>query len=95
MSDFELDASEIAGYVTVENHFYPEEYEVEIPHLGTLPNFGTKALDAVQVETFKNAGYEWPEDNHLVLVVKEPEPVVEEEESSPPPPDEEPTGGSE
>jgi hypothetical protein len=74
MSDTNLEPEEIAGYVTVENHFVTEGTEIEIPHLGTVPNFGTKALDSVQVNNFKDAGFEWPDDNNLVIVTKDPDP---------------------
>jgi hypothetical protein len=57
--------------VTVHNDFYPEGEEIEIAGLGSVPNHGTKELSDNQVLFYKAAGYEWPEDDHLVIEIKD------------------------
>jgi hypothetical protein len=90
----ELAPEDIAGYVTLKNEMYPEGFEMEIPHLGIVSNYGTKALNVVQIAEFRGAGFEWPDDDHLVVVVAEaPEEVINLEELPPPPFDSSTTGG--
>lgn len=53
--------------VTVHNDAFPEDQEFELPGLGLVKNHETKEVDAIQVQTFKNYGHEWPKDGNLVI----------------------------
>jgi hypothetical protein len=61
------------GTVRVENHFYPEGEEFDMPGLGRVINFQDVEVDEVQIAEYKGQGFAWPEDGNLKIVVAEPE----------------------
>jgi hypothetical protein len=77
----DLAPEDIAGYVTVHNQFVPQGEEVVVPALGSVANGSTKALDVSQVETFKSMGFEWPDNNDLVITISDDAPVAPKPET--------------
>jgi hypothetical protein len=83
-----VDGLPIVGYVSVSLPEVTEGDLVEVPGLGAVPNGGFKPVNEAQVQMYKQGGYTWPDDNHLVLpvVVAEEEEPVEDLSQNPPPP---------
>lgn len=61
------------GTVRMENHYYPPGQTFTMPALGEVINFQDVEVSMTQVAEYTAMGFVWPDDDHLVIVVAEPE----------------------